>query len=146
MEVHSLIMSKDVCQWHVNVRWSMTLHDALWQIGSDTIDQFSAMSYVLITYWVFGHYFACHLRLYCFKHDCCLFDSIQISNYRGITLCPIVSKLFEYCILHSYESYMYSIELQFGFKRNMGCSYAVFALRHVLSILSLVAVLFSWPL
>jgi len=32
-------------------------------------------------------------------------------------------------MLHKYESYMTLNDLQFGFKRNLGCSHAVFVLR-----------------
>ena len=56
-------------------------------------------------------------------------DITDVNNYRGITLCPVISKLFEYCMLHKYESYMTSNDLQFGFKRNLGCSHAAFVLR-----------------
>jgi len=55
-------------------------------------------------------------------------DIMDANNYTGITLCPVISKLFEYCILHKYESYMACNDLQFGLKRNLGCSHAVFAL------------------
>ena len=52
-------------------------------------------------------------------------------NYRPITLSPVVSKLFEYCVLHKYEHFLYSDELQFGFKKNSGCSHALFVLSPV---------------
>jgi len=44
----------------------------------------------------------------------------------GITLSPVVSKMFEYCLLHKYEHFLYSDELQFGFKKHSGCSHALF--------------------
>jgi len=56
-------------------------------------------------------------------------DITDVNNYRGITLCPVISKLFEYCLIHKYDSYMATSDLQFGFKKNLGCSHAVFALR-----------------
>ena len=52
-----------------------------------------------------------------------------MNNYRGITLCPTISILFEYCLLHKYESHMDTSDVQFGFKKNLGCSHALFALR-----------------
>ena len=58
-----------------------------------------------------------------------LSDVTDSSNYRGITLSPLISKLFEHCILDKYNSYMASSDLQFGFKKNLGCNHAVFALR-----------------
>ena len=35
-----------------------------------------------------------------------LADVTDVNNYRGITLCQTISKLFEYCLLHKYESHM----------------------------------------
>ena len=55
-------------------------------------------------------------------------DCIKASNYRPITLSPIISKLFEYCILRNCDYLFDSDPLQFGFKRNLGCSHAVFVL------------------
>jgi len=50
------------------------------------------------------------------------------SNYRPITLSPIISKIFEYCILHKYEHWLQSDDLQLGFKKNSSCSHALFVL------------------
>ena len=55
-------------------------------------------------------------------------DVTDTSNYRGITLSPLISKLFEHCILDKYNSYIISSDLQFGLKKNLGCNRAVFAL------------------
>jgi hypothetical protein len=56
-------------------------------------------------------------------------DSSDVRNYRGITLSPIISKMFEYCILHKYSHCLISSDLQFGFKKQVGCMSAIFALR-----------------
>jgi len=53
-------------------------------------------------------------------------DIYSADNYRPITLSPVVSKIFEYCLLHKYEHFLYSGELQFGFKKNSVCSHALF--------------------
>ena len=47
----------------------------------------------------------------------------SIDNYRGITLSSNVSKLFEMCLLDLYDSFLYSSDLQFGFKK-VGCNNA----------------------
>ena len=46
--------------------------------------------------------------------------------YRGITLTPTISKLFEAVLLSVYGSYLNSDPLQFGFKKDSGCNHASF--------------------
>jgi len=36
-------------------------------------------------------------------------------DYRGITISPIISKIFEHCLLHRYKKYLASSNFQFGF-------------------------------
>ena len=55
-------------------------------------------------------------------------DLSAVDNYRAITLCPVLSKVLEYCLLHKFVSYFKSSELQFGFKKGLGCSDAMFVL------------------
>jgi len=52
-------------------------------------------------------------------------------NYRPVTLSPFVSKIFEYCVLHKFEGIFESDSLQFGFKKNLSCSHALFVLSQV---------------
>ena len=49
----------------------------------------------------------------------------DIDNYRAITLIPIISKLFEQVLLLLCEDYLLVDELQFGFKRGIGCTNAM---------------------
>lgn len=58
-----------------------------------------------------------------------LVDIADVNNYRGITLSPSISKVFEYCIVDRYCSYFHNSDLQFGFKEKLGCSHAIFSLR-----------------
>ena len=62
--------------------------------------------------------------------DLCLAD-----NY-GRIISPVISKILEYCLLHKYEHYLYSDELQFGFKKNSGCSHVLFVLSQVVDYFS----------
>jgi len=39
-----------------------------------------------------------------------------------------MSKVFEYCLLHKFLPNLYSSEFQFGFKKGIGCSDAIFVL------------------
>ena len=45
-------------------------------------------------------------------------DATDINMYRGITLSPVISKLFEAVLLHFYD--------EFGFKKNSSCTHAMF--------------------
>jgi len=58
-------------------------------------------------------------------------DKCMADNYRGITLSPHISKLFEMCILDRYGEYLWSSDLQFGFKKGIGCNHALYTVRSV---------------
>ena len=52
-------------------------------------------------------------------------DASSSNNYRDITLSSNVSKLFEMCLLDLFGKYLTSSDLQFGFKKGVGCSDAI---------------------
>ena len=54
---------------------------------------------------------------------------LTCDDYRGITISPVISKIFEKGILVNFESYFLSSDNQFGFKKKLGCSHALFCLR-----------------
>ena len=51
------------------------------------------------------------------------------SNYRGITLSPVISKIFELLMMDMVKDKLISSDLQFGFKPNSSCSHAILALQ-----------------
>ena len=53
----------------------------------------------------------------------------QMDNYRGISLNPIISKLFEKCLLILFKRVLCTSNMQFGFKAKTGCSHAVYTVR-----------------
>lgn len=55
----------------------------------------------------------------------------SIDSFRGITLSPVISKLFEHCILILCSDYFATSINQFGFKPKMGCHHAVYTVRKV---------------
>ena len=57
---------------------------------------------------------------------------MSVDNFRGITISPIISKLFEHCILMMYKDYLYSSSRQFGFKSELGCTNAIYTARKVI--------------
>jgi Reverse transcriptase (RNA-dependent DNA polymerase) len=54
-----------------------------------------------------------------------------IDSFRGITLSPIISKVFEHCILILFSDYFSTSNNQFGFKTKVGCPHAIYTLRKV---------------
>ena len=53
----------------------------------------------------------------------------KLEDFRGITISPILSKVFELCLLKCFDKYLYSSERQFGFKKGVSCNHALFTLR-----------------
>jgi hypothetical protein len=54
---------------------------------------------------------------------------LKVSQFRGITISPILSKVFEHCILKLFKAYLYTSDRQFGFKKKIRCNHAIFAVR-----------------
>jgi len=52
-------------------------------------------------------------------------------NYRGITISPVISKMFESLLMLLFKDKLTSDSLQFGFKQNSSCNHALFTLRNV---------------
>jgi hypothetical protein len=55
--------------------------------------------------------------------------SLTTDDFRGITISPIVSKVFESCLLKMLNDYLSTSDLQFGFKKKSGCSHAIYTVR-----------------
>ena len=62
-------------------------------------------------------------------------DINNVSNYRGITLIAVISKLFESVLLEICNEFLQSDHLQFGFKKGLGCSNAIVSLRTAIEYL-----------
>jgi len=52
-------------------------------------------------------------------------------GYRGITISPIISKIFEISLLKCIMKYLSTSSLQFGFKPNFGCEDAIYTVNRV---------------
>jgi exonuclease III len=50
-------------------------------------------------------------------------------DYRGITISPVISKIFEHSLLLYYGDFLTSSDFQFGFKKDSSCSHAVYSVR-----------------
>jgi len=42
-------------------------------------------------------------------------------NYRSITICHNISKIFQICLLQKIKPFLYTHNLQMGFKKGVGC-------------------------
>ena len=58
-------------------------------------------------------------------------DPTKCDNYRCLTISSVFSKLFEYVLLDKFEDFLATSDLQFGFKRDVGCSDAIYTVRSV---------------
>ena len=53
----------------------------------------------------------------------------DVSNYRGITISPVVSKIFEHVLKSLFASHLSTSAYQFGFKAKKSTSHALHCLR-----------------
>jgi exonuclease III len=58
--------------------------------------------------------------------------SLHVDDFRGISISPVISKLFELCVLDLYDDYFDTSDYQFGFKKNLGSSHIIFCVRSVI--------------
>jgi len=55
----------------------------------------------------------------------------SVDNYRAISISPVMSKIFEHCVLARYSKFLTTSSNQFGFKKNSSCSHAIYSVRKV---------------
>ena len=46
---------------------------------------------------------------------------------------PVISKVFEHCMLRRFEAYFVTSDNQLGFKKRISCSHAIFTVRSVIN-------------
>ena len=56
----------------------------------------------------------------------------SVEDFRGISVSPVISKILEKAILENFSSYLWSSDNQFGFKKKVGCSHAIYSLKSVI--------------
>jgi len=88
-----------------------------------------ALFNILLTHGTVPHLFSCGVIVPVVRDR--NGDATSIKNYRGITISPCISKLFEMCILHKFEHLFTVSPLQFGFQKKLSCSHAIYALRSI---------------
>ena len=59
---------------------------------------------------------------------------LNIEDFRGISISAVISKVFERCVLSRFESFFMTHDNQFGFKRGLSCSHAIYVARSVVDL------------
>ena len=60
-------------------------------------------------------------------------DQGDMNNYRGITIAPIISKIFEHVLRITFSDYLSTSCYQFGFKRKNCTSHAIYSLKETIN-------------
>jgi len=55
--------------------------------------------------------------------------SASYNDFRGITISPVLSKVFESGLLVNFGKYFQTSGQQFGFKKNLSCAHAIYSVR-----------------
>jgi hypothetical protein len=58
--------------------------------------------------------------------------SQSVSDFRGISINSVLSKLFEKTLLRVFKEFFVTSDNQFGFKAGLGCGHAIFAARSII--------------
>ena len=68
----------------------------------------------------------------------------SVDGYRGITVSPVISKIFEYSVCSKLDKYFRTSDSQFGFKKKMSCSHAIYSLRTTVDHFALWLICVQW--
>jgi hypothetical protein len=56
--------------------------------------------------------------------------TFTVDDFRGISISSILSKVLEYCILNRYSTFFNTSDNQFGFKKGIGCTEAIYTVKN----------------
>jgi len=60
------------------------------------------------------------------KSNCNVYGkAVTVDDFRGVSISPVISKVFEHCVLDRYGGFFGSSDNHIGFKKNLGCASAV---------------------
>jgi hypothetical protein len=59
--------------------------------------------------------------------------ALTCNDFRGISISPVISKIFEHCILQRYKRFLCTSDNQFGFKPGLGCTHAINTVRCIVN-------------
>ena len=60
-------------------------------------------------------------------------DKSDLNNYRGITIAPLISKIFEHVLRIIYQPYLSTSSYHFGFKKKSSTSLAIHSLKETIN-------------
>ena len=50
---------------------------------------------------------------------------LNVSDFSGTSICPVISEVFENCLIRRFDSFLLSSDLQMRFKKDISCSHAI---------------------
>ena len=56
----------------------------------------------------------------------------MVEDSRGISICTVLSKIFEHCILDRFSGFLATSENEFDFTKCLSCSHAIYSIRSVI--------------
>jgi len=63
----------------------------------------------------------------------CRVKSTSFDDFRGIAISPILSTVFEYCLLDRHGNFLTSSDVQFGFKKGLGWRNAIYRVYNIVN-------------
>ncbi len=63
------------------------------------------------------------------KQSNVLGSDVHVEDFRGIAISPVISKLFEHCLLVEFADFFVTSDNQFGFKKGVSCAHAIYSVR-----------------
>ena len=58
--------------------------------------------------------------------------ALTSDDFRGITISPVISKLFEHVVLARFANFFVSSDNQFGFKKHLSCHHVIYNVRSII--------------
>jgi len=57
--------------------------------------------------------------------------ALSVDDFRGISISPVISKLFEMTVFERFSNFFETSDHQYGFKKLLGCRDAIYTVRQV---------------
>jgi len=67
----------------------------------------------------------------------CSTKAMTCGDFRAIAISPVLSIVSEYSFLGRFNKYLTSADNQFGFKKKLVCSHAIYTCRNIVDCFSL---------